>query len=123
MDEIYQEKILEHYKNPKNNKLLILPTHSAKEANHVCGDIIEIHLRENDGKIEETGFKGKGCALSIASASIITEHIKGKSKEQIQNIQKDDLTELLGSQIPKSREECVMLSLKAVKNAIKETKK
>lgn len=122
MDEIYQEKILEHYKNPKNNKLLILPTHSAREANHVCGDIIEIHLREENGTIVETGFKGKGCALSIASASIITEYIKGKTKEQIQNLQKDDITELLNSQVPKSREECITLSLRAIKNAINKSK-
>lgn len=121
MDELYRENILEHFKDPRNNGKLKDADVSHKENNPVCGDEIEISLkfdRKNKNKISEINFQGRGCAVSQATASILTEEVKGKEIKQIRKIDSDDIIEMIGIPLSPTRLKCAMLSLDTLKNAI-----
>lgn len=118
MDEIYKEKILEHHKNPKNNKPIIMPSHEHEEKNPLCGDIIKIHLRIQGNKITEIGWSGKGCVLSTATTSILTEHIKNKTHKEIHELTIDEVKDIIQINVPKTRIGCIALPLKTIKKAL-----
>lgn len=84
--ELYQQVILDHNKSPRNFKKVEGANHSAEGYNPLCGDRIDIELKESGGKIEDIGFQGSGCAISKASASLMSTMIKGKSKEEAEII-------------------------------------
>ena len=85
--ELYQETILEHNKKPRNFKKLEHPTHFAEGYNPLCGDHMTVYLRVNkDSLIEEISFEGEGCAISKASASMMTASLKGKSMEEAKKL-------------------------------------
>ena len=86
LDELYQEVILDHSKNPRNKTELENFTHEAKGHNPLCGDQISIQIIMEGEKISDVKFTGAGCAISTASASILTESIKGKSMNEIERI-------------------------------------
>lgn len=81
LDELYQSIILDHYKHPRNAHSLECPTHSAEGYNATCGDELQVTLQLKDGFVHDIGFTGQGCAISQASASLMTQKIKGKSQE------------------------------------------
>jgi nitrogen fixation NifU-like protein len=82
--ELYQQVILDHNKKPRNFRPLENPTHSCDGHNPLCGDEITIYLKLNkDMMVEEISFSGSGCAISKASASLMTTHVKGKSVEEV----------------------------------------
>jgi nitrogen fixation NifU-like protein len=116
MDDFYRENILDHYRQPRNAGTLDEATHSHEENNPLCGDVIRIdlHVNEND-VIDKVAFSGKGCAISQASASMLTEMIEGKSLEEAKQIGKDDILEALGIDIGPVRMKCALLSLKVLK--------
>lgn len=116
MDDFYRENILDHYRQPRNTGTLDDATHSHEENNPLCGDVIRIdlHVNEND-VIDKVAFSGKGCAISQASASMLTEMIAGKSLEEAKQIGKDDILEALGIDIGPVRMKCALLSLKVLK--------
>ena len=116
MDDFYKENILDHYRYPRNTGTLENATHSHEENNPLCGDIIRIDLHVNDDNvIDQVAFKGKGCAISQASASMLTEMIEGKSLDEAKEIGKDDILEALGIEIGPVRMKCALLSLKVLK--------
>jgi nitrogen fixation NifU-like protein len=116
MDDFYRENILDHYRHPRNAGTLEDATHSHEEDNPLCGDVIRIDLHVNeDNVIDEVAFKGKGCAISQASASMLTEMIQGKTLEEAKQIGKDDILEALGIEIGPVRMKCALLSLKVLK--------
>lgn len=82
--ELYQQVILDHNKFPKNFKALESPTHSSEGFNPLCGDKINLTLQVEEGKVEDIGFQGSGCAISKASASVMTSLVKGKTGEEIE---------------------------------------
>jgi nitrogen fixation NifU-like protein len=84
--ELYQEVILDHSKNPKNFKELDDASHQSQGHNPLCGDRLTLYLAVEDGVIQDVGFKGAGCALSTASASMMTETLKGKSEAEVEAI-------------------------------------
>ena len=84
--DLYQETILDNYKNPKNFGAMEDASHRAYGDNPLCGDKLALHLKVRDGKVEDIRFKGTGCAISTASASLMTEAVKGKSSEEIETI-------------------------------------
>ncbi len=116
MDDFYKENILDHYRYPRNTGKLDAPTHSHLEHNPLCGDTIQIdlHVDEND-VIDQIAFEGKGCAISQASASMLTEMIEGKTLDEIKQIGKEDILEALGISIGPVRMKCALLSLKVLK--------
>jgi nitrogen fixation NifU-like protein len=113
--DIYKDIILDYYRNPRNFGDLVNPDVRAKDSNPLCGDIIEMQLKINDGKVEDVRFKGKGCAISQASASMLTEVVKGKTLDEIKSLNKADVLKLLGIDPGPTRIKCALLSLKVVK--------
>jgi nitrogen fixation NifU-like protein len=116
MDDFYRENILDHYRHPRNAGSLEDATHSHEEDNPLCGDVIRIDLHVNeDNVIDKVAFEGRGCAISQASASMLTEMIQGKTLEEAKQIGKDDILEALGIEIGPVRMKCALLSLKVLK--------
>jgi nitrogen fixation NifU-like protein len=113
--DIYKDIILDYYRNPRNFGDLPNPDVRARDSNPLCGDIIEMQLKINDGKIEDVRFKGKGCAISQASASMLTEVVKGKTLDEVKAMSKTDVLNLLGIDPGPTRIKCALLGLKVVK--------
>jgi nitrogen fixation protein NifU and related proteins len=82
--ELYQEVILDHYKKPRNAKKPATANHHADGHNPLCGDKISVYLDVDHNRVKEIGFEGSGCAISTASASLMTDAVKGKSKEEVE---------------------------------------
>ena len=116
--DIYKDIILDYYRNPRNFGDLANADVRAKDSNPLCGDIIEMQLKINDGKIDDVRFKGKGCAISQASASMLTEAIKGKSLDDVKAMGKSNVLELMGIDPGPTRIKCALLGLKVVKLAV-----
>ena len=117
MDDIYREQILDHAKHPHNAGTLEHPNVSHEEHNPLCGDRVRIDLQINDDTITDIRFTGRGCAISQASASLLTDEIKGMSVERAKRFSKDELLELIGIPLQKNpvRIKCALLSLKTLK--------
>jgi nitrogen fixation NifU-like protein len=114
---MYREQILEHAKYPHNAGVLEHPDISHEEHNPLCGDRIRIDLQIEDNIITDVRFSGRGCAISQASASILTDEIKGMPVDQAKQYSKDELLDLIGIPLDKNpvRIKCALLSLKALK--------
>ncbi|MBI4298201.1 MAG: SUF system NifU family Fe-S cluster assembly protein [Chloroflexi bacterium] len=82
LEELYQEIVLEHYSRPRNFKKLEGANRSAQGYNPFCGDKITVYLKIEDGVIADVGFQGSGCVISKATASLMTESVKGKRQEE-----------------------------------------
>jgi nitrogen fixation NifU-like protein len=116
MDDFYRELILDHYKNPRNHGTLDPHDISYEDDNPLCGDRIRIDLRvDSDNRVTDVAFTGRGCAISQASASLLTEEIKGKTLDEIKQINKDDILDMLGIELGPVRLKCALLSLKVLK--------
>jgi nitrogen fixation NifU-like protein len=117
MDDLYREQILEHAKHPHNFGTLENATTSHEEYNPLCGDTVRIDLRIENDVIADVRFSGRGCAISQASASLLTDEVKGMPVEQARSFNKDDLLELIGIPLATNptRLRCALLSLKAFK--------
>src|SRR5207248_2547451 len=114
-DQFYREYILDHYKNPRNYGRLEHPDISHEEDNPLCGDLVGMDLRVTDGVIEDVRFHGRGCAISQASASLLTERLKGMSLEEARTVSKEEVLDELGIDISPARLKCALLSLKVLK--------
>ena len=113
--DIYKDIILDYYRHPRNFGDLPNPDVRAKDSNPLCGDIVEMQLKINDGKIEDARFKGKGCAISQAAASMLTEVLIGKTLDEMKAMSKADVLNLLGIDPGPTRIKCALLSLKVAK--------
>lgn len=114
-DDLYRQNILDHYQTPRNFGTLDHPEISAEDANPLCGDKIRIDLRIKEGVVADVKFSGKGCAISLAAASMLTEEIRGKSLEEVKRIGKDEVLEMLGIELGPVRLKCALLALKTLK--------
>jgi len=114
-DLFYREYILDHYKNPRNFGRLEHPDITHEEDNPLCGDVIGMDFMIHDGVIEDVKFHGRGCAISQASASLLTERLKGMPLEEAKKINKADVLGELGIDISPARIKCALLSLKVLK--------
>ena len=118
IDLMYQENILDHFKNPRNFGKIENASVHHHEYNPLCGDEIEMDMVIENKKVVEIKFNGHGCAISRASASMLTEQIKGKSIEEIEKLTKENILEMLGIPISPVRLKCALLSLDTLKNSI-----
>jgi len=114
-DQFYREYILDHYKNPRNFGHLDHADIAHEEVNPLCGDVIGMEFAVKQGVIEDVRFYGRGCAISQASASLLTERLKGMTLEEARKLGKDDVVEQLGIEISAARLKCALLSLKVLK--------
>ena len=118
MDDFYRDYILDHYRNPRNAGSIENADASFEDINPLCGDKVRMDLRIRDGVIEDVKFKGRGCAISQASTSLLTEEIKGKKIADIDGIGKDEVLANLGINISAARLKCALLGLKVLKQAL-----
>jgi nitrogen fixation NifU-like protein len=119
MDDLYRDEILEHYRNPHNFGTLSAPDAVQELANPLCGDRITLMLGINEsGNIEEVAFTGRGCAISQASASMLTDQIRGMKLDEVVSLDRDAVLENLGIEISPARLKCALLSLQALRGAL-----
>ena len=110
----YREYILDHYRNPRNYGKLEHPDVHAEDSNPLCGDQISMDMQIEEDHVSEVRFRGRGCAISQASASMLTEMIEGKTVEEVIQLGKDDILEALGIPISPARTKCAFLSLRVL---------
>lgn len=115
MDDFYREYIVDHYRNPRNYGVIDDADISHEEYNPVCGDRVHLDLKVEDNRIVDVRFNGDGCSISQASASILTEMVKGKTLEEARALSKDDVLEQLGIPLGPVRLKCALLALKVLK--------
>jgi nitrogen fixation NifU-like protein len=118
--DIYKELILDYYRNPRNFGKLDRFDISSHDTNPLCGDEIDIQIKVGDGnKIEQIKFFGKGCAISQASASMLTELAKGKDLTWVKQLAKEDILKMLGTpDLGPTRIKCALLGMKVLKTGV-----
>lgn len=111
MDSLYKEIVLDHYKNPHNFGELDPADYTAEDSNPLCGDQIRMDLRVEDGTVTDVKFSGRGCAVSIAAASILTDMVLGRPLDEVRQISKDELLDEIGIPVSLARMKCATLGL------------
>ena len=117
-DSIYREIILEHYQRPRNRGTLDPADYTYADTNPLCGDELRIDVRIDGDRVSEIKFSGRGCAVSQASASILTEMVEGKSLDEVKAIGKDELLDEIGIPVSPARMKCALLGLKVLKAGV-----
>jgi nitrogen fixation protein NifU and related proteins len=120
-EDIYREIILDHYRNPRNKGRISDADVSFHDSNPLCGDEIDIHLKVEDNIVKDIKFEGRGCAISQASASMLTEMVMNKPLTSVKELGKDDILENIGLlNLGPARIKCALLSLKVLKMSMVE---
>jgi nitrogen fixation NifU-like protein len=114
LDELYKEVILDHYKNPRNKRALPAATVSRRKNNPLCGDDIALHAELTDDQVTEVAFEGQGCSISQASASMLTEAVKGRKLEDAAHLASEFRAMMQGSVDPDEDEFGDLVALKGV---------
>jgi nitrogen fixation NifU-like protein len=117
MDDFYRDYILDHYRNPRNFGTLENADVEAEDLNPLCGDQIRMQLKVAGDVVRDLRFSGKGCAISQASASMLTEAVKGMKLSDVAKLSKDVVLENVGIGISPTRMKCAMLGLRVLKSA------
>lgn len=115
---IYQDIILDHYRNPRNFGTLEVPALSASLHNPLCGDKIRLDILFKENIAEEVKYSGQGCAISQAASSMLTEKVKGKTKEELINLNRDFMIKMLGIELSPNRIKCALLPLEALRKIL-----
>lgn len=118
VDSIYREIILDHFRNPRNKGTLDPHDYTYEDTNPLCGDEVRIDLRVVDGVVTAVSQQGRGCAVSQAAASILTEMVERKHLDEVKALTKDDLLDELGIPVSPARLKCALLPLKVLKAGI-----
>lgn len=118
MQDIYREQLMEHYKNPQNKGMIDDPTLQTDKKNPMCGDMISLQVKIDDGKIKDIKFNANACAVTVASASILTEEVIGKTIDEVKSFTKERLLDLLGVELTTSRIKCAVLALEALQEML-----
>jgi nitrogen fixation NifU-like protein len=118
-EQLYREVILDHYKSPRNHGLLEPRDAYAEGQNPLCGDEVAVSVRFGKGDvIEDVGFEGRGCAISQAATSMLTDLVKGRSAQEVASMQKEELLEEIGIPLTPVRLKCAILGLGVLKVAL-----
>ncbi|MFI5049921.1 MAG: Fe-S cluster assembly sulfur transfer protein SufU [Gaiellales bacterium] len=118
MDDLYRENILDHYRSPRNAGHIDHPSATAEGVNPLCGDELAIELKVEDGVVTDVRYNGRGCAISQAAASMLSDQIKGRPVAELTGVGKDDVLEELGIPLTPIRLKCAMLSVGVLKVAL-----
>ena len=117
-DELYREEILDHYQHPRHRGTLDHPDFSYEDANPLCGDRIRVDVSVKDGKVAAVGFSGVGCAISQAATSMLCERIVGMPVDEVKQLSREDMLEMLGIELGPVRLKCALLGLKTLKAGV-----
>jgi len=117
-DSLYREVILDHNKNPRNKGVLDPADFTYEDTNPLCGDEIRIDVRVEGERVSDVRFSGRGCAISQAAASILTEMVEGQTLDAVKAISRDELLEEIGVPLSPARLKCALLGLKVLKAGI-----
>jgi nitrogen fixation NifU-like protein len=118
MADLYREIILDHNRNPRNRGTLDPADYSYEDTNPLCGDEVRIDLRVANGRVTDIKFSGRGCAVSQASTSILTEMVQDMPLDEVKTLTKDDLLDELGIPVSPARMKCALLGLMVLKAGI-----
>ncbi len=118
VEELYREEIMDHYQNPRNYGELAGAEVSFHDYNPVCGDEVTIQAKLVNGKVKEAKFTGRGCAISQAAASMLTEDAEGKSPNQLLHMRNEEMLELLKINPGPVRIKCALLALRALQKGL-----
>ena len=122
-EQLYREVILDHYRSPRNHGLLEPADAVADGQNPLCGDEVTVSVRFGDGDvIEAVGFEGRGCAISQAATSMLTDLVKGRSAQEVATMPKDELLDEIGIPLTPVRLKCAILGLWVLKVALHKAK-
>ena len=117
--EMYQDNILDHYESPSHRGTLAHPTFEICDFNPLCGDEVRIQARlDDESRLAEICFEGKGCVISLAAASMLMEEVEGKTLDEVKKMGRQDMLALLGVPLTTMRVKCAMLPLRALEKAI-----
>ena len=122
-DSLYKEELLDHYRHPRNSRIIEKANAVSQVLNPSCGDRIGLQLMILNGRIADIAFQGAGCVISQAAASMLTEHALHKSVISLEALTKDDMLTLVGIPLGPTRLRCALLSLEALHNALAAYKK
>jgi len=124
LEQLYREVILDHYKNPRGHGALEPSDAHAEGQNPLCGDEVSIFVRfgEDGETIDDIGFEGRGCAISQAATSILTEMVKGRKASEVAALPKEELLEEIGIPLTPIRLKCAILGLGVLKVALHRAK-
>ena len=121
-DQLYREVILDHYKNPRSHGLLDAPDAQAEGQNPLCGDEVTVSVRFDGDTIGDVGFEGRGCAISQAATSMLTELVRGKTADEVARMPKEELLDEIGIPLTPVRLKCAILGLGVLKVALHKAK-
>src|SRR5690348_16175497 len=120
MDSLYAEEILDHYKHPHNFGQIENPDIHIEANNPLCGDRLSMDVRVKDGVVEDVRFSGRGCAISQAAASMLTDRMIGEKLDDLASTTRDDILDMLGVEVSYARMKCATLSLGLLRQALAE---
>lgn len=113
-----QERVLDHYKNPRNTEELKSPTNEGESKNLSCGDEVYVRLKIKNGRLEDVQMTAEGCSICVGSASILSEKLIGKTINELKAITSEGILNDLDIELNETRKKCAILSLSALQNAI-----
>lgn len=118
MKDLYREQILDHYGDPRNRGVLEDADISCEWDNPLCGDVVHLYIKLKDGRVSDVRFTGQGCVISMASASMLTDEIRGKTVEELRALEEKDVFEMLGVELGPSRANCGLLPLQVLQKGL-----
>ena len=118
MDSPYQERIIDHYRRPRNQGAIVDPDLSAQLDNPVCGDVVRIDVRLEGGRVATARWSGRGCIISLAAASLLTETVTGQTLDELRMLGDGDVLEMLGFTPGPVRARCALIPLRALQEGL-----
>ena len=117
-DDLSREHILDHYRNPRNHGTIDDPDITYEDTNPLCGDRVRVDVQVRDGRLATVRFSGSGCSISQAAASMLCEEIEGKTLDEVKNLGRQDMLDMIGIELGPVRLKCALLALKTVKAGV-----
>ncbi len=117
-DELYQDRILDHYEQPYHRGQCSGCTHAHQDDNPLCGDVVRVELQVQDGRIQQAWFGGEGCCISQAAASMLMQKVEGKSLAEVQSFTGEDMLQMFGARLTPNRQKCCLLVWRVLQSAM-----